>query len=103
MIALGCDHAGVELKKEIIKMLDAKGYEWKDYGCYTTESVDYPDYAHAVAHAVADGEAEKGILICGTGIGISIAANTNILSANGSANFPNVVTKLFFLAIFPSK
>ncbi len=75
MIALGCDHAGVELKNEIIKMLDAKGYEWKDYGCYTTESVDYPDYAHAVAHAVADGVAEKGILICGTGIGISIAAN----------------------------
>ena len=57
MIALGCDHAGVELKNEIIKMLEAKGYEWKDYGCYTTESVDYPDYAHAVAHAVADGEA----------------------------------------------
>lgn len=75
MIALGCDHAGVELKQEIMKWLDAHGYDWKDYGCYTAESVDYPDYAHAVAHAVADGEAEKGILICGTGIGISIAAN----------------------------
>ena len=66
---------GTVTRAEFIKMLDEKGYEWKDYGCYTTESVDYPDYAHAVAHAVADGVAEKGILICGTGIGISIAAN----------------------------
>lgn len=75
MIALGSDHAGYELKQEVIRFLDEKGYAWRDYGCYGTESVDYPVFAHKVAHAVADGEAEKGILICGTGIGISIAAN----------------------------
>lgn len=75
MIAIGNDHAGYELKLEVIKFLESKGYEVKDFGCDSTKSVDYPDYAHAVAHAVADGEAEKGILICGTGIGVSISAN----------------------------
>lgn len=75
MIALGCDHGGFELKQEIIKYLDENKIEYKDYGCYDTGAVDYPEYAKKVAHAVADGEAEKGILICGTGIGISIAAN----------------------------
>lgn len=75
MIALGCDHGGYELKQEIIKYLEENKVEYKDYGCYDTSSVDYPEYAKKVAHAVADGEAEKGILICGTGIGISIAAN----------------------------
>ena len=75
MIALGCDHGGYELKQEIIAWLEAKGLDYKDYGCYSTASVDYPEYAHVVAHAVADGTCEKGILICGTGIGISIAAN----------------------------
>lgn len=75
MIAIGNDHAGVELKKEVMAFLQQKGYEVKDFGCYDTNSVDYPDYAHAVAHAVADGEAEKGIVICGTGIGVCMAAN----------------------------
>lgn len=75
MIAIGNDHAGYELKLEVIKFLESKGYEVKDFGCDSTKSVDYPDYAHAVAHAVADGEADKGILICGTGIGVSISAN----------------------------
>ena len=75
MIALGCDHGGYELKQEIVKYLEENKVEYKDYGCYDTSSVDYPEYAKKVAHAVADGEAEKGILICGTGIGISIAAN----------------------------
>ena len=75
MIALGCDHGGYELKQEIIKYLEENKVEYKDYGCYDTASVDYPEYAKKVAQAVADGEAEKGILICGTGIGISIAAN----------------------------
>lgn len=75
MIAIGNDHAGVELKKEVMAFLQQKGYEVKDFGCYDTKSVDYPDYAHAVAHAVADGEAEKGIVICGTGIGVCMAAN----------------------------
>lgn len=75
MIALGCDHGGINLKREIIKYLDSKGIEYKDFGCYNDESVDYPIYAYKVAKAVANGEFEKGILCCGTGIGISIAAN----------------------------
>lgn len=75
MIAIGCDHGGFELKKEILAYLDGKGIAYKDFGCYSTESVDYPEYARKVGHAVADGICEKGILICGTGIGISIAAN----------------------------
>ena len=75
MIALGCDHGGYELKQEIKKYLDEKGIEYKDFGCDSTESVDYPVYAKKVAKAIQSGECEKGILICGTGIGISIAAN----------------------------
>lgn len=75
MIAIGCDHAAVELKKEIVRHLEQKGYEVQDFGCYTDQAVDYPDYAYAVAHAVASGACEKGVLICGTGIGMSIAAN----------------------------
>ena len=75
MLAIGCDHAGYELKQEIIKHLEEKGIEYKDFGCYSEEAVDYPVYGKLVGHAVADGECEKGILICGTGIGISIVAN----------------------------
>jgi len=75
MIAIGCDHGGYELKLAVIEHLKSKGYEVKDFGCYSSDSVDYPDYAYPVAKAVANGEAEKGILICGTGIGMSIAAN----------------------------
>ncbi len=75
MIALGCDHGGYELKQEIIKHLQEREIEFKDYGCDSLESVDYPVYAKKVANVVASGECEKGILICGTGIGISIAAN----------------------------
>lgn len=75
MIALGCDHAGVSLMQEIKAYLDQEGFAYEDFGCYSSESVDYPDYAHLVARAVAEGRAEKGILICGTGIGMSIAAN----------------------------
>ena len=75
MIAIGCDHGGFELKQEIIKYLEEKKIEYKDYGCYNTNSVDYPEYAKKVANAVVSKEAEKGILICGTGSGISIAAN----------------------------
>jgi ribose 5-phosphate isomerase B len=75
MIGLGCDHGGLELKNEVIKYLESQGIEYKDFGTKTSESVDYPKYAKLVAKAVASGECEKGILICGTGIGISIAAN----------------------------
>ena len=75
MIAIGCDHGGFPLKKEIIKFLDEAGYEYEDFGTYSEASCDYPEYAKKVAHAVADGQCEKGILICGTGIGVSITAN----------------------------
>ncbi len=74
MIAIGCDHGGYELKMEIIKYLEANQMKYKDFGCHG-EPVDYPEYAKLVGHAVVDGECDKGILICGTGIGISIAAN----------------------------
>lgn len=75
MIGLGCDHGGLELKNTVIDYLKAQGIEYKDYGTYTDESCDYPVYGKAVAKAVASGECEKGIIICGTGIGISITAN----------------------------
>ncbi len=75
MIALGCDQAGFELMQEIKTYLTGKGYDFKDFGTYSKDAVDYPIYGKKVAHAVASGECEKGILVCGTGIGISIAAN----------------------------
>ncbi len=75
MIAIGSDHGGYALKQEIIGYLEEKGLSYKDFGTYTEESCDYPVYAKKVAKAILDGECEKGILICGTGIGISITAN----------------------------
>lgn len=75
MLAIGCDHGGFELKEHILKHLKNKGLEVKDFGCYDENSVDYPDIAEKVGRAVSSGECESGILICGTGIGISIAAN----------------------------
>ena len=75
MIALGCDHSGYALMQEIIAWLEKNNYEYKNFGTYSEASVDYPEYGKKVAHAVADGECEFGILICGTGIGISITAN----------------------------
>lgn len=75
MIALGCDHGGFELKQEIIQYLKEKQIPYKDFGCDSPQSVDYPIYARKVGRAIQKGECEKGILICGTGIGISIAAN----------------------------
>lgn len=75
MIAIGSDHGGFELKQAVMKHLEEKGLEYKDFGTFTSESCDYPIYGEAVANAVVSGECEKGIVICGTGIGISIAAN----------------------------
>ena len=75
MIALGCDHGGYELKQEIIKYLEEHNLEYTDFGCDSLESTDYPIYAKRVAIAVQSGDCDKGILICGTGIGISVAAN----------------------------
>ena len=75
MIALGSDHAGLPLKKEIIALLEEMGLPYHDYGTYTTDSCDYAQFAQRAAKAVAAGECERGIIICGTGIGISMAAN----------------------------
>ena len=75
MIAIGSDHGGYALKQEILAHLKKRGVEVKDFGTYNEDSCDYPVYARAVAQAVTSGECERGILICGTGIGISIAAN----------------------------
>lgn len=75
MIALGCDHGGFNLKNKVIEYLKKNNIEYKDFGTYSTESTDYPIYGKKVAEAVASGECEKGILICTTGIGISITAN----------------------------
>jgi ribose 5-phosphate isomerase B len=74
-IAVGSDHGGYALKEIIIKHLRDKNIEFKDFGTYDSSSVDYPDYGLAVAEAVTSGEFDRGILVCGTGIGISIAAN----------------------------
>ena len=75
MIAIGCDHGGYELKEAIKKYFDEQGIVYCDFGTNSTKAVDYPDYAALVANAVASEECEKGILCCGTGVGISIAAN----------------------------
>lgn len=75
MIGIGSDHGGFRLKEEIKKHLEDRGIPYRDYGCDSEASCDYPDYARKVAQAVLGGECEKGILICGTGIGMSIAAN----------------------------
>ena len=74
-IAIGCDHAALKLKNDVVEKLKKEGYEVEDFGIHEQKSVDYPDYALPVAEAVASGKADKGILICGTGIGMSIAAN----------------------------
>lgn len=75
MIAIGCDHGGFDLKQKVISYLEEKGYEYHDYGCYDKKSCDYPAFGRAVARAVASGECEKGIVICTTGLGISMVAN----------------------------
>ena len=74
-IAIGCDHGAIDLKNKLVSHLEAKGYEVKDFGTYTLDSCDYPDFAEKAAKAVASGECEKGIVLCTTGIGVSIAAN----------------------------
>ncbi|MEG1256472.1 ribose 5-phosphate isomerase B [Clostridium sp.] len=74
-IAIGSDHGGLRLKKDVIRHLEGKNIEVKDYGTYTEESCDYPEYGQKVGEAVVAKECDLGILICGTGIGISIAAN----------------------------
>lgn len=75
MIAIGCDHGGFELKNHVMKHLEKSGREFKDFGCFEEKSCDYPDIASDVCKSIIGGECDKGILICGTGIGMSIAAN----------------------------
>lgn len=75
MIALGSDHGGYDLKRRIMEYLDEKGISYKDFGCFDKSSCDYPDFGKAAAKAVAEGICDKGIVVCTTGIGISIAAN----------------------------
>ena len=74
-IAIGGDHAGYEYKEQLRRHLEEKGYEVKDFGPYSADSVDYPDFAHPIAEAVADGSQDAGILICGSGNGVAMTAN----------------------------
>lgn len=74
-VAIGSDHAGLKLKEEIKQLLDEMNIDYTDYGTHSEESVDYPDFAVTVAEKIANGEADRGIVICGTGIGVSISAN----------------------------
>ncbi|MFA5450170.1 MAG: ribose 5-phosphate isomerase B [Clostridia bacterium] len=98
-IAIGCDHGGINLKPTVVDAINELGYSIVDFGTHGSGSVDYPDFAYKVAKAVVSGEADKGVLICGTGIGISIAANkvrgircahiTDVFSAEMSAAHNN--------------
>ena len=74
-VGLACDHAGYEMKQIVMQELDVRGIAYKDFGTYSTDSCDYPDFAHKAAQAVADGVCERGIVVCTTGIGVSITAN----------------------------
>lgn len=74
-VAIGSDHGGIHIREEIMNLMDEMGIEYQDFGCECSTSVDYPDYAFPVAEKVASGEFDRGILICGTGIGMSISAN----------------------------
>ena len=74
-VVIGSDHGGFALKKVVLELLENLGHEIQDVGCYTLDSVDYPDFADQVSEKVISGEADRGILICGTGIGMSMAAN----------------------------
>lgn len=95
-IAIGCDHGGLEHKNAIAEYLKEKGFETVDFGIYTLESVDYPEIALKVANAIAGGECELGILVCGTGIGMSLAANKvkGIRAAACSEHFSAKYTRL---------
>lgn len=95
MISIGCDHGGLNLKENIKKYLDEKGLSYKDFGTYDEKSCDYPDIAKKVCESITSGESEKGILVCGTGIGMSIAANKidGIRAAHVTDTFSARMTK----------
>ncbi len=96
MLAIGCDHGGYKLKEEIVSHLKANSVEFKDFGVFEEKSVDYPDIASDVCKSILSGECENGILVCGTGIGISIAANKHkgIRAAVCSDEFSAKFTRL---------
>lgn len=96
ILAIACDHGGYELKKEIIAHLDKKGIAYLDLGCDSLESVNYPDYARKLCSAIKSGDCYRGILVCGTGIGMSIAANKHkgIRAACASDTFSVKYTRL---------
>lgn len=96
MIAIGCDHGGYKLKEEIVAHLKSSNVDFKDFGVYEEKSVDYPDIASVVCESILSGECESGILVCGTGIGISIAANKHkgIRAAVCSDEFSAKFTRL---------
>lgn len=95
MIAIGCDHGGFNLKNVIMKKLEEMGYDYKDFGTYSTDSCDYPDIAKEVCKAITSGQCDKGILVCGTGIGMSMAANKvkGIRAAHVTDTFSARMTK----------
>ena len=95
-IAIACDHGGYLLKQDILIWLEENDIDYEDFGCYSTESVDYPVFAERAARAVAAGECDKGIVICTTGIGVSIAANKvrGIRAANCADTFSARMTRL---------
>lgn len=96
MIGIGNDHGGYELKMHIKKLLESKGLEVKDFGIHNTDAIDYPDIAAPVCHSVVSGECEFGILVCGTGIGMSIAANKidGIRAAHVTDSYSGKMTKM---------
>lgn len=96
MIALGSDHGGYALKMELIKHLDQQEVPWKDFGAYDEQSCDYPDFAKLLCSSIVSGECEKGILVCGTGVGMSMAANKvkGIRAAVCSDHFSAKYTRL---------
>ena len=96
MISIACDHGGYELKEVIKKHLTERGFEYTDRGTYSTDSVNYPEYAHLVCKDIQDGTSDTGILVCGTGIGMSIAANKHrgIRAAVVSDTFSARLTKM---------
>lgn len=93
MIALGSDHAGLPLKNTIAQLLDEMGIAYKDYGTYSEERCNYPEFGYKAAVAVASGECDKGIICCGSGIGISLAANK--VEASGALSAVNLIQPFF--------
>lgn len=92
-IAISADHAGFELKKVLVKYIEEMGHEVTDYGTYSTESIDYPDYAYAAAKTIGDGTNDMGVIICGSGVGVSITAN-KVKSVRAANCFNNEMAAL---------